>query len=276
MARTQLTIPTTFYVDVVHGSDTNNGLALGSAWQTINHAQAVIASDYDLGGIAGHGLKLADGTYPETVVWWQTLVGQRDVFSIIGNLALPSNVVVDSACGPCFTFAYGGRAYLAGMQLQSFKTSGGADLVGVGADGFCAVNSLWAGGTGPAGFAFDVSDNGVLEFVVGGIAIVGSEGQGFITAGAGGGVVFENDAGGAPGVQIYIAQSLAYSAAFICAQDAGRVQMIDVPITAAPGSTVNAKAYQLKSRGMLDTGGYGMALPGAAAGVNLDGTGAYL
>lgn len=48
---------TEYFVDPVSGNDSNNGLATGTAWNTINHALAQIS--------AGDGIRLMAGTYQE-------------------------------------------------------------------------------------------------------------------------------------------------------------------------------------------------------------------
>lgn len=67
-ARTLLTVnPTNFYVNNLTGSDSNDGLTLGTAWATLQHFWDTLTSSYDLGGLIAAQANLAASGTPYTL-----------------------------------------------------------------------------------------------------------------------------------------------------------------------------------------------------------------
>ena len=100
--RTILTGNMTFYVNGSSGSDSNNGLASGTPWQTRQHAWDTLLNTYDLDGHTVT-VDLADGTYTDNFNPSGWAVGQRVAGQIIfnGDSATPSNVIINPSSSSC-------------------------------------------------------------------------------------------------------------------------------------------------------------------------------
>jgi len=165
--RTRLTSPLTLYVDVINGSDANNGLAPGSghAFKTIQHAVLVAATDYDLDGNA-LTIQLADGNYPENVALFPYTgrgnAGHTGPILIVGNTGSPANVTVTSNSLACFTAVECGyfEYDFQGMTLIS-NSVGGACLLADAGGWIYGDNIIF--GTSNSGNHCNAENGGIIE-----------------------------------------------------------------------------------------------------------------
>lgn len=97
-ARERLTADRTYYVATT-GSDSNNGLVVGTPFLTVQKAIDVVSNNLDI-GIFNVVIQLANGTYPNGTIF-KTPIGSGSV-TIKGDTSNPSNVVFSGA-GACIT-----------------------------------------------------------------------------------------------------------------------------------------------------------------------------
>jgi hypothetical protein len=125
--RESVTVATTYYVRT-DGNDANDGKtnsALG-AFKTIQKAVDVVSSTLDIASDVTVTIKVADGTYSETV-FCKSFVGGGAI-EIVGNVTTPSSCVVSSSSLACFV------ASSVTYSIKGFKlTSGGT-----------STNLVWA------------------------------------------------------------------------------------------------------------------------------------
>jgi len=125
--RESVTVATTYYVRT-DGNDANDGKtnsALG-AFKTIQKAVDVVSSTLDIASDVTVTIKVADGTYSETV-FCKSFVGGGAI-EIVGNVTTPSSCVVSSSSIACFV------ASSVTYSIKGFKlTSGGT-----------STNLVWA------------------------------------------------------------------------------------------------------------------------------------
>lgn len=114
--RTTLVADLTLYVDGTTGSDSNDGLTSGTAFQTIqkaiNYAASLDLSVYDV------YINVADGTYAEFTL--KSLVGTGTVF-ITGNVATVDAVTISSVGGTNCVY---GNNYLGTYEISYMKLVG--------------------------------------------------------------------------------------------------------------------------------------------------------
>lgn len=90
--RERLTANRTYYVNASTGSDANDGLTSGAAFQTIGKAYSVIVSSLDVAGCTVT-IQLADGVYTSGLTINSPWTGGGAV-TVQGNASTPSNVHV--------------------------------------------------------------------------------------------------------------------------------------------------------------------------------------
>lgn len=122
LGRIKLTGPLTLFVSTA-GNDGNNGLSSGTAFATLQHADAVIRSVYDTGGqtltiqVADSGTPYAPltavGAYPG---------GGQVVY--VGNTTTPDNCVISATNASCFT-SVGAQFSVQGFKLTATGTGAG-------------------------------------------------------------------------------------------------------------------------------------------------------
>lgn len=100
------------------GDDANDGLTASTPFATIQKAVDVASKNYDLQGF-NITINVAAGTYAENVNL-KSVEGHGEAI-ILGDVATPSNVIVQPASGDCFkTFGYDGvfgTWHLKGLKL---------------------------------------------------------------------------------------------------------------------------------------------------------------
>lgn len=135
--RELLTASRTYYVSTT-GSDSNDGLAIGTPFATIAKALTVISATIDTAGFAVT-IQLADGTYTNSVGVIPSWVGGGQVI-INGNVSTPSNVILTSSISTgVVNVTNPGHVKVQNLKLQSTVgnclsvTGGGSkSTVGVG------------------------------------------------------------------------------------------------------------------------------------------------
>lgn len=140
--RARLGADTSFFVSL-SGNDSNTGLTSGTAWQTRQHAYNWLQANVDAGGFKIK-LKLADGTYADTVIAVGPVAGQVGPVIFEGNVGTPTNVVVTSGA-TAFGQSGGSFLQLSSMQLGST----GADVVVLAESAECYIDKIvWGPATG--------------------------------------------------------------------------------------------------------------------------------
>lgn len=108
-----MTADESFYVNAATGSDLNDGLSSGAAFNTIQKAIDVVYGDLDLASF-DVSIYVADGTYTELLQVSSPVMGSGSV-EIIGNEINPENCVIASS-SDCL------RAQnLGSVRIQGFK-----------------------------------------------------------------------------------------------------------------------------------------------------------
>jgi len=111
--RERLTAARNYYVNGSTGSDSNSGLASGTAFATIQKAVDVVSGTLDLATYTVT-INVAAGTYTGAVIL-KPLVGRGSVV-ILGDTTTPSNCVISTTSATAITCAVGG------WDLRGFKT----------------------------------------------------------------------------------------------------------------------------------------------------------
>lgn len=169
--REKLTANRTYFVATT-GNNSNNGLAVGTPFLTLQYAWDLICDTLDLRGFTVT-IQLANGTYTSGLATNKGTVGGNGASSvkILGN-ATPANVIISTTSADCFgigTLLFGNSQFtIGGIKLQTttagncINVSGGGSCVVFGTGGFpvefgtCAQShvvgnhgcSLFAGGAG--------------------------------------------------------------------------------------------------------------------------------
>lgn len=119
-ARERLTADRTYYVATT-GSDSNNGLTVGTPFLTIQKAVDVVCGTLDI-GINAVTIQLADGTYTAGAIVNPT-VG-TGVFTIKGNTGTPANTVIITSTTACIKATNGAVVTVIDLKLTSAGSYG--------------------------------------------------------------------------------------------------------------------------------------------------------
>lgn len=115
-AREILTADRTYYVDASAGSDSNNGLTVGTAFATIQKAIDVgLAVDNSIYQVT---IQVQDGTYNEVINVDRSPIG-GGLLKIVGNVSSPGNVLLTSSNNPTLRVSLGARLEIGGMDIRS-------------------------------------------------------------------------------------------------------------------------------------------------------------
>lgn len=132
---------TTFYVNFSTGSDTTgNGLGIGTAWATIQHAINVISSTYVYSGQIT--IQCANGTiYVPTGENWGALfpASQIGSWSLVGNTASPGSCVIDASAYGCRGV---GTVSSASVTISGFTIKSYNEAINVNRDGTVYVGNV--------------------------------------------------------------------------------------------------------------------------------------
>ncbi len=153
----------TYYVATT-GSDSNNGLAIGTPFLTIQKAVDVICNTLDLQSYA-ITIQVADGTYTGATTFG-SYVGSSTTsgITIQGNISTPANVIISTPSANCFSALSGvssGLWIVKDMKLQT-TTSGWCIRGGAGAEVRFGNINFGAAGSGhiynPNGLLLSISN----------------------------------------------------------------------------------------------------------------------
>lgn len=155
-----------------------------------------------MGGIAGHRILAAPGTYTESFMPYGPLCGQSDVISIIGDTTNPLNCILKPAAntGYCMSAIRGAQIYVDGFLMD--QSNGFNDTIESASNSVLAVGANCQFSNIAPGFSMAVCyDNSKIEFE-GGFTLYGRTApplepspQAMLYAAAGGIIQFNNNAG---------------------------------------------------------------------------------
>lgn len=135
----------TYFVDPA-GNDSHDGLTLGTAWLTSQHAADYISNFLDLAGF-NVSVTHSDGTYTDTCIVSGPFVGSDGVGSVsfISTLDNPAACIVSVAnpLGGCFAWSTGAAYSVRGFKL----TNTGGNLLYTNPGGICAFANIDFGDT---------------------------------------------------------------------------------------------------------------------------------
>lgn len=140
----------TLYVATT-GSDSNNGLTVGTPFLTIQKAYDTFYKTYDMAGFTPT-IQLADGTYTAGLSAVQPVLGVPSLGVIInGNSGTPANVIVNTTSANAITAAQQAVITTQNMELRTTTSGscvqasfGGVVFIGAGMRfGTCAANHIF-------------------------------------------------------------------------------------------------------------------------------------
>jgi hypothetical protein len=256
------TANTNFFVNASTGSDANNGLTSGTAWQTIQHAVNFVAG-INLNGFS-ITINVATGTYAAFTLPAPTGVG---VVTILGDVVTPSNCLVASASGPAIkNNTQGVTGYvIMGLKLTSSAASGGQPGAGIWVTTRSSVQ-ITKCDFGPCATSHIQADQGGLIQILGTdapgangyINISGNAGQAHLAA-------FGNSVIAVDAVILNINTACSVSQGFAEAFDLGLIKALYGTIN-NPGN-ITGPRYFATSNSVIETNGGGASfLPGSSAG----------
>lgn len=224
-ARQRLTADRTYHVDPT-GSDTNDGLAAGSAFATIQHAIDT-ALELDCAGF-DVTIQLAAGTYSGQISLSRPMLG-TDRLTILGDTATPGNVLLDHS-SHLVSVQQGAWLVVKGVALQThiwgsalYVGSGGS--INIGAVEFRDVVRMH----------MEINGMGTIT-VVGDYTITGDALSHYRTSGSGASIQSTN-------ITATLSDSPAFSSSFASATGNSSIILWSAAFTgSATGKTFDASA----------------------------------
>jgi hypothetical protein len=249
-SRTRLIANKTFYVATT-GSNSNDGLTVGTPWLTLQYAWDTIKNNYDLNGKVVT-IQLADGTYTGALNanGQMTGINATDNVLIKGNSADSSAVVISTSSSAIYG-KFGSKIKL--QYLTITTTGGGSNSV------IARYGSIIEIG---AGVVFGVAGNGQIVGSDGGLILI--SGAYSITGGGAshiiGSVVIDENV--VSPITITVTGTPNFSAAFcLCSHDYVRAYYLNF----SGGAT--GQRYRANVGGYIQTNGGGANFfPGNVAG----------
>ncbi|CAN7647098.1 phage tail-collar fiber domain-containing protein [Paraburkholderia terricola] len=251
--RRRLTANITLYVSPT-GSDSNNGLAVGTPFLTLQKAWNTLQQGYDLAGFIAT-IQLANGTYAAGVAAVGPVVGAAGYASVVFNgSATPSdvNVAMGAALTTCFSAKGGAQFTVTGVTLSS------------SASGCNGVLTDTASSIGFSNITFGAMPAGA--HIYGGNIV--ATGNYTISGGAGYHVIAQtsgSQVGMQSGITVTLTGTPAFSTYFAYAAVLGAVVVSGVTFSGA----ATGVRYAVSANGVINTGGASTTfLPGNAAGAS--------
>ncbi|HZZ80045.1 MAG TPA: hypothetical protein VFE62_16145 [Gemmataceae bacterium] len=121
-SRVRLGANTSFYVATT-GSDSNNGLASGTPWATLQHAANYIQQNVDLGGFTAT-INVANGTYSSGVTFTGPFTGAGTV-ALLGNTGSPSSCIISTSAADCIKGSNSADLVVGGFKLSAASSGNG-------------------------------------------------------------------------------------------------------------------------------------------------------
>ncbi|MEM6497156.1 MAG: DUF2793 domain-containing protein [Pseudomonadota bacterium] len=135
------------------GNDANNGLDVGSPFQTITRALGVVYGNLDLNGF-DVTIQVAAGTYTENLNVTSPQVGAGRII-LSGDTTTPSNVTVAASATGLYVKGAGAKLYIKGIKVTAsgfagWHADGGGSIEALGRNEIGAVggHQIVADGTG--------------------------------------------------------------------------------------------------------------------------------
>ena len=258
--REVLTANRTYYVATT-GSDSNDGLTVGTPFLTLQKAWNTLAG-LDLSVYAGT-ISVATGTYTAGINMTSMPVGGSGIF-ITGDATTPANVHL-SINGSAFTI---NAPLPCGMTISGFKatlTGNGRNFIGHNSVGrVLAINIECAAGGGGFGAFYGANFAGA-KIVISSTQLISGGGSSYISAEDGGRIQFF-------GITVTLTGTPAFSWVFANSGGISKIIMGGATFSGAATGT----RYQVLQNSVLDTAGGGASFfPGSVAGSSTSG-GQYL
>lgn len=127
--REKLTANRTYYVATT-GNNSNNGLAVGTPFLTIQKALDTVFGTLDLGGFNVF-IQVADGTYNGANSVGSPQVG-AGIVTVVGNTTTPANVIISTTSADCFLASGSAQYVVSGMELRTTTSGQCVHAVGAG------------------------------------------------------------------------------------------------------------------------------------------------
>lgn len=258
--REKITANRTYYVATT-GSDSNDGLTVGTPFLTLQKAWNTLAG-LDLSVYAGT-ISVATGTYTAGINMTSMPVGGSGIF-ITGDVTTPANVHL-SINGSAFTI---NAPMPCAMTIRGFKatlTGNGRNFIGHRSVGqVLASNVECAGGGGGFGGFYAANYPGA-KIVISSTQLISGGGAAYISAEDGGRIQFF-------GITVTLTGTPAFSWVFA---NSGGISKIIMGGATFSGAATGIR-YQVVENSILSTGGGGASFfPGNSAGSSASG-GQYL
>jgi hypothetical protein len=256
------TVQTNFYV-ANNGSDTNDGLAAATPWQTLQHASNFVVNQVDFAG-QQVTINIAPGNYaPFTQNANPTGCFGADSLIYNGNISSPSTVVISSPTisTPAITMN-GAQATIQGVTLQ---TSGDSLSHCILAGPGCLLmvkNVIFGPCTGDHMGAV----SGSIIYLMGSYTINGGA-QTHMFAVNGGSIATFGEPVGVSPFSVTVSGTPAFSVAFADASSNGSIGISPAVLTAFSGAATGQR-YLARACGTINVNGGGQNFfPGSTAGV---------
>lgn len=251
VGRTKLGANTNLYVNGSTGSNSNNGIASGTAWLTIQHAWDWMFANLDLNNFTVT-VQIADATYTGGLTASGNLLpGQAGYSNIVfnGNSGTPANVVLNNAS------ALGVSVTGALITVQNMKISGAGsclDCIQASQNGILAFNNLIFGACSVSQI---VATNAGQVIQLGNYTISGGAGSHMLAQ--------QNGFISLVSSTITLTGTPAYSNAFAVSSQLGNIYAPS--ITYSGGAT--GTRYSININGIIQTNGAGASyFPGSIVG----------
>lgn len=249
--RIVLTGDADFYVATT-GSNSNDGLSVGTPWLTQQHAWNVLQNDYDLAGFNAL-VHTASGSYSGGVI----AVGPPPPGFTNGAIVFTGGAgAIINPAGAAFQASYGAQFTLdGGMTVESSAGNG----VEARRGGLITINSITLGGVPSSNAQIRASDGGEV-FLNGDYAVTGGGGWHYETV-RGGRI---NGSIGAS-LTVTLTGTPAYTQQFAGSNDLGMLYVDSASVTFSGGAT--GVRYLASVNAIIETNGGGATFfPGNAGG----------
>ena len=237
--RERLTANRTYYVDPA-GSDSNDGLTVGTPFATISKAVNVVSCELDIQ--ANVTIQLADGTYNEPGIFLSNYVACEGFFPTIeGNGANPALVVIDGTGGSGNAVLTSETSQAQGWNVNNVKLqSSDGPLVRGTVNGYIQLFNIHCGVTGGVGHHFWADDQSIIKLS-----------SATITAGATRFTYASENGQMAVTGTVTISAPVTYSQEFASCKQAGFLKFSGVTFV-NPGN-VTGKKFEIEDNGYIHT-----------------------
>lgn len=243
------------YYVATTGSDSNDGLTVGTPFLTIQKAIDTVQQKLDLSGYSVT-VQIADGTYNGSIVISGPLTGANNAgfpLSIVGNLSTPANVIINNGSGDAIQVRQGAVVTLAGGYTLTATGNGviaaalsQVYITGAVIFGACSSTHMYAVDGG------HIEDNSAYS-------ITGNSANHMLAT--------QNGSIRNASKTITIATARAFSTAFANATLTGSIQANALSFTGAGVATTTGSRYVAQLNGAINTSGGGANyFPGNVAG----------